>query len=68
VTAKDSSSSGFFVFRQKVENISKNACRQTFQALKPFKKEVVVDEPSKDTMIAVSKFFNCHKNINTRNH
>jgi hypothetical protein len=32
-----------------------------FQALEPFKKEVVVDEPSKDTVIAVSKFFSCHK-------
>jgi hypothetical protein len=39
-----------------------------FKTLEPFRKEVVVDEPSKDTMTAVSKFFSCHKNINTRNH
>jgi hypothetical protein len=32
-----------------------------FQALEPFKKEVVVDEPNKDMVTAVSKFFSCHK-------
>jgi hypothetical protein len=32
-----------------------------FQALEPFKKEVVVDEPSKDIVIVVSKIFSCHK-------
>jgi hypothetical protein len=57
VTAKDSSSSGFFVFRQKVQNIDKNACRQMFQALEPFRKEVMVDEPSKDTVTVVSNLF-----------
>jgi hypothetical protein len=67
-TAKDSSSSGFFVFGKKVQNIDKNACGQMFKALEPFRKEVAVDEPNKDTVTVVSKFFNCHKNINTRNH
>jgi hypothetical protein len=33
-----------------------------FKALEPFRKEVVVDEPSKDNEIAVLKFFSCHKN------
>jgi hypothetical protein len=37
-TAKDSLSSGFFISRQKVQNIDKNACRQMFKALKPFRK------------------------------
>jgi hypothetical protein len=31
-----------------------------FQALEPFRKEDVVDEPSKDYAITVSKFFSCH--------
>jgi hypothetical protein len=60
-TAKDSSSSGFFVSRQKVLNIDKNACRQMFKALEPFRKEVVLDEPTKDNAIVVLKFFSCHK-------
>jgi hypothetical protein len=67
-TAKDSSSSGFFISRQKVPNIDKNACRKMFKALEPFRKEVVVDEPSKDNAITVLKIFSCQKNINTRNH
>jgi hypothetical protein len=58
---KDSSSSAFFVSEQKVQNINKNACRQMFNFLKPFKKDVVVDEPSKDNATAVLKFFSCHK-------
>jgi hypothetical protein len=66
--AKDSSSNGSFVSRQKVQNIDKNACRQMFQALEPLRKEVVGDEPSKDVAIVVSKSFSSHKNINTRNH
>jgi hypothetical protein len=61
-TAKDSSSSGFFLSRQKVQNINKNACRQMFKALEPFRKEVVVDEPRKDNATVVLKFFSCHKN------
>jgi hypothetical protein len=32
-----------------------------FQALEPFKKEAVVDEPSKDIATVVSKFFSSHK-------
>jgi hypothetical protein len=68
VTAKDSSSSGFFVFGQKVQNIDKNTCRQLFQALEPFRKEVVVDEPSKDDATTVSKILVVVKNIYTRNH
>jgi hypothetical protein len=60
-TAKDRSPSGYFVSVQKVQKIDKNACRQMFKALKQFRKEVVVDEPSKDTVTAVSNFFNCHK-------
>jgi hypothetical protein len=32
-----------------------------FKALEPFNKEVMVDEPSKDTMTVVSKKFSCHK-------
>jgi hypothetical protein len=59
--AKDSSSSAFLVSKQKVQNIDKNACRQMFKALEPFKKEVGVDEPNKDNVMAVSKFFSCHK-------
>jgi hypothetical protein len=51
----------FFVSEQKVQNINKNACRQMFKALEPFKKEVVVDESSKDNATAVLKFFSCHK-------
>jgi hypothetical protein len=31
------------------------------KSLEPFRKEVVVDEPSKDGTTAMSKFFNCHK-------
>jgi hypothetical protein len=58
---KDSSSSGLFVSGQKLHNINKNDCRQIFQALEPFRKEVVVDEPSKDMMTTVSKKFSCHK-------
>jgi hypothetical protein len=61
VTAKDSLSSGFYVFRQKVQNIDKNACRQMFQALEPFRKEVVVDEPNKDSATVVKKFFSCYQ-------
>jgi hypothetical protein len=61
VNAKDSLSSGFFISRQKVQNIDKNACRQMFKALEPFRMEVVVDEPSKDNTTAVSKFFHCHR-------
>jgi hypothetical protein len=59
--AKDSSSSGLFVSGQKVQNIDKNACRQMFWALEPFRKEVVVDEPNKDMVTIVSKVFSCHK-------
>jgi hypothetical protein len=55
--AKDSSSSGFFVSRQKVHNIDKNVCRQIFKALEPFRKEVVVDETIKDNVTVVFKFF-----------
>jgi hypothetical protein len=32
-----------------------------FQALEPFRMEVVVDEPSKDSTIVVSKKFSCYK-------
>jgi hypothetical protein len=32
-----------------------------FKALEAFRKEVVVDEPSKDNATAVLKFFSCHK-------
>jgi hypothetical protein len=32
-----------------------------FKALEPFRKEIVVDEPSKDNVTAVLKFFSCHK-------
>jgi hypothetical protein len=32
-----------------------------FKALEPFNKEVMVDEPSKDTMTVVSKKFSCDK-------
>jgi hypothetical protein len=39
-TAKDSSSSGFFVSWQKVQNIDKNACRQMFKALEPFRRRL----------------------------
>jgi hypothetical protein len=68
VTAKDSLSSGFYISEQKVQNIDKNTCRQMFQALEPFRKEVLVDEPSKDSVTAVPKCFRSHENINTRNH
>jgi hypothetical protein len=61
VVAKDSSFSALFVSRQKIHSIDKNACRQMFQAPEPFKKEVVVDEHSKDTTTAMSKFLSCHK-------
>jgi hypothetical protein len=60
MAAKDSSSSGFFIFGQKVQNIDKNVCKQIFQTLEPFRKEVVVDEPSKDNATAVSKKFSCY--------
>jgi hypothetical protein len=33
-----------------------------FKALEPFRKDVVVDEPNKDTATAVSNVFSCHKN------
>jgi hypothetical protein len=59
VAAKDSLSSGFYVSGQKVQNIDKKACRQIFQALKLFSKDIVVDEPNKDTTTAVKKFFGC---------
>jgi hypothetical protein len=59
--AKDSSSSGFFVSGQKVQNIDKNACRQMLKALESFRMEVVIDEPSKDNATVVLKFFSCHK-------
>jgi hypothetical protein len=68
VTAKDSLSNGFYVSGQKVQNIDKNACRQIFKALEPFRKDVVVDEPSKDSATAVTNFLVVIKNINTRNH
>jgi hypothetical protein len=61
VISKDSLSSGFYVFGQKVQNIDKNAYRQMFQALEPFRKEVVVDEPNKDFATVVKKFFCCYK-------
>jgi hypothetical protein len=32
-----------------------------FKALEPFRKVVMVDEPSKDNASVVSKFFSCHK-------
>jgi hypothetical protein len=32
-----------------------------FKALEPFRKEVVVDEPSKDNATAMSKKFSCYK-------
>jgi hypothetical protein len=32
-----------------------------FIGLEPFRKEVVVDEPSKDNATVVLKFFSCHK-------
>jgi hypothetical protein len=51
----------FFVSEQKVQNINKNACRQMFKALESVRKDVVVDEPSKDNATAVLKFFSCHK-------
>jgi hypothetical protein len=60
VPAKDSLSSGFFVSRLKVQNIDNNACIQMFQALELFRKEVMVDQPSKDTVTVVSNFFSCH--------
>jgi hypothetical protein len=61
VTVKDSLSSDFYVFGQKVQNINKKACRQMFQALEPFRKDVVVDEPRKDSATAVKKFFSCYQ-------
>jgi hypothetical protein len=57
----DSLSSGFYISGQKVQNIDKNACRQMFQALEPFIMGVVVDEPSKDSVTIVKKFFSCYK-------
>jgi hypothetical protein len=68
VTAKDSLSSGFYGSRQNVQNIDKNTCRQMFQALEPFRKVVVVEEPSKDSVIVVKNFLVVIKNIITRNH
>jgi hypothetical protein len=59
VAAKDSLSSPFCVYTQKVQNIDKKACRQMFQSLGPFSKDVVVDEPSKDSTAVVKKFFGC---------
>jgi hypothetical protein len=60
VAAKDCLSSEFYyVSGQKVQNIDKKACRQMFQALKPFNKDVVVDEPNKDSATVVKKFFGC---------
>jgi hypothetical protein len=32
-----------------------------FRALEPFRKEVVLDEPSKDMVTTMLKFFSCHK-------
>jgi hypothetical protein len=32
-----------------------------FQALEPFRKDVVVDEPIKGSATAVKKFFSCYK-------
>jgi hypothetical protein len=60
-TAKDSSSSASFVSEQKIQKINKDACIQMFKSLEPFRKEVVVDEPSKDNAIAVLNFLSCHK-------
>jgi hypothetical protein len=37
-----------------------------FQALEPFRKAVVVDEPDKDYTTAVNKFFSCYKKILTQ--
>jgi hypothetical protein len=68
VAAKDSLSSGFYVSRKKVWNIDKKACRQTFQALEPFNKDVVLDEPSKDSTTVLKNFLVVFKNINTKNH
>jgi hypothetical protein len=59
VAAKDSLSSGFYVFRQKVQNINKKACKQIFHAPEPFNKDIVVDEPNKDSATAVKNFFGC---------
>jgi hypothetical protein len=39
-----------------------------FQALEPFRKEVVVDEPSKDMATAVSNFFSSHKKYQKSNY
>jgi hypothetical protein len=61
VTAKDSLSSEFSISGQKVQNINKNICRQMFQALEPFRKEVVVGEPNKDSTTVVTNFFSCYK-------
>jgi hypothetical protein len=61
VTAKDSLSSGFYVSRQKVQNIDKNAYRQMFQALEPFRKEVMVNEHNKDYVTTVSKKISCYQ-------
>jgi hypothetical protein len=60
-TTQDCSSNGFFVSGQKVQNIDKNTCRQMFKALEPFRKEVAVDEPSKDNAITMLNFCSCHK-------
>jgi hypothetical protein len=61
VTSKDSLSSDFYVSGQKVQNIDKNAYRQMFKALEPFRKEVLVDQPSKDSTTTVSKKFSCYE-------
>jgi hypothetical protein len=37
-----------------------------FQALEPFRKAVVVDEPSKDYTTVVKRFFSCYKKILTQ--
>jgi hypothetical protein len=37
-----------------------------FKALEPFRKEVVVDEPSNDNATAVLKIFSCHKKYQHR--
>jgi hypothetical protein len=50
----------------RVQNIDKNTCRQMFQALEPFRKEVVVDGPNKDYSTVVKNFFSCYKKISTQ--
>jgi hypothetical protein len=43
-------------------------CRKMFKDLESFKKEVVVDGPSKDNATVVLNFLVVTKNISTRNH